>query len=63
MSTNATNIQVAVRIRPLIATEQEKKLPVQWGIQNNNIYQTDDTGQMFGEVFSFGLYYNYSFTF
>ncbi|EFA03966.2 hypothetical protein TcasGA2_TC014111 [Tribolium castaneum] len=49
----STNIQVAIRIRPLIASEEAKKLQVQWGTQKNNIFQIDDNGQKFGDVFSF----------
>ncbi|XP_044266431.1 kinesin-like protein KIN-7L isoform X2 [Tribolium madens] len=49
----STNIQVAIRIRPLIATEHEKRLRAQWSTQNNTIYQVDNNGQKFGDAFSF----------
>ncbi|XP_063909339.1 uncharacterized protein LOC135126989 isoform X2 [Zophobas morio] len=51
----STNIQVAIRMRPLINTEEVKKLRAQWGSQNNLIYQIDDNGlrHQLGEVYSF----------
>jgi hypothetical protein len=49
-----SHIKVAIRIRPLLATEQ---LPVQWATQNNTIYQIDDSGQKFGDMYSFGMFF------
>lgn len=48
------NIRVAIRIRPLIPQEEEKKLSIQWGVQENNIYQIDENGKKIGDSFCFG---------
>lgn len=36
-----SNIQVAIKVRPLIKREKEEKLPIQWTSQGNTIVATD----------------------
>lgn len=48
------NIKVVVKVRPLITREIEEKLPYQWRIKNNSLYQLDQNGKEFGSSFTFG---------
>ncbi|XP_066249528.1 uncharacterized protein [Euwallacea similis] len=50
---SATNIQIAIRIRPFIEREKREKLEPQWKISENSIVQIDSTQDVIGEPYSF----------
>ncbi|XP_028028457.1 kinesin-related protein 4-like [Bombyx mandarina] len=54
------NIKVVVKVRPLITREIEEKLPYQWRIKNNSLYQLDQNGKEFGSSFTFDKVYDES---
>lgn len=47
------NIKVVVKVRPLISRELENKLPYQWRVDNNTLYQLEHNGRDF-QAFTFG---------
>lgn len=48
------NIKVVVKVRPLITGEIEDKLFYQWRVKNNTLYQIDQNGKDYGQIFTFG---------
>nr|CAI5857802.1 unnamed protein product [Callosobruchus analis] len=53
MTTNNDNIKVAVKARPLIQREVVEGLEPVWRLRSNSVYQTDDTGNRVGELYTF----------
>lgn len=53
---NGDNIQVAVRLRPLLSKEIASHVKVKWKVEKNTVYQIDDNGQRYGEPYCFGMY-------
>ncbi|VEN64102.1 unnamed protein product, partial [Callosobruchus maculatus] len=47
------NIKVAIKARPLIQREIVEGLEPVWRIRSNSVYQTDDVGSRFGEIYTF----------
>lgn len=47
-------IKVAVKVRPLIPRELDRKLLSHWQIKNDTIYLQDPTGKQKSEPFVFG---------
>ncbi|CAG4940220.1 unnamed protein product [Colias eurytheme] len=52
------NIKVVVKVRPLISREIEDKLNYQWRVQNNTLYQIDQSGRDCGPSFTFDKVYD-----
>ncbi|XP_038213008.1 centromere-associated protein E-like isoform X2 [Zerene cesonia] len=52
------NIKVVVKVRPLISREIEEKLNYQWRVQNNTLYQIDQSGRDCGPSFTFDKVYD-----
>lgn len=55
-------IKVAVKVRPLIARELDKKLLSYWQIKNDTIFLQDPTGKQKNEPFVFGELINFYIT-
>lgn len=48
------NIEVAIRVRPLLDKEVKENLPIHWHIDGESIFQVDQQGRQLSQPFTFG---------